>query len=89
MIMIDKHSQTNNDLPLFTITGLDNLMSPNDPIDIRPMHFQSASFAIGWSRDFAAKKGWHSWEIHDAAGAEVFFINTNLKQERINGKEIT
>ena len=85
--IIDKNSQTNKDHPLYVITCLDNMVNPIGNIDIKLLHFISDSYAIGWSKEYAAQQGWHSWEIFEDV-REVYFVNTNLKTERINREEV-
>lgn len=83
-----KPDQQDQSLPIYTITCLDELIIPNGLIDIQVLHFPNDRYAIEWSKDYADQQGWHSWDVVNAVGGEVYFINTNTKEERLFGKEV-
>lgn len=83
-----KPDQQDTNLPMYTITCLDNLIIPNGKIDIQVLHFPNDDYAIKWSKEYACQQKWHSWDVVDEGNVEVYFINTNTKQERLFGIEV-
>jgi hypothetical protein len=87
--ILTKTRQTNKSNPMFTITCLDALLNPTDNIEILPVHFLNADYAIKWSIEYAIQQGWNSWEVFsEATGVEVYYMNKNLKKARLFGREM-
>ena len=57
------NEQADKSLPLYIITGLDNELSPFEPIPIQMLHFRDDRGAIAFSKAYAGEQNWHKWEI--------------------------